>query len=295
MPPRVSHTRGGGLPRIGSRRQALGDDAAEPIEPDQMRELEPVAEGAAGGEDRVLELERAELHAQIGRSLAPPSPHHLVEAEHRSVLAAQRVVTVDVRHRAAEAGAEAAAHRRLERGLAGDAVLGGERGEPRQQPHRPAGVEIVVGAGREPLRERLGDEAAAAGAAVFGGDVQLAARPLGESREPWRVGQVEAPAPAVEDVEGRDARQLAREQKERRRADATRDQRRRARRVRRPKPRPSGPRIESSSPGRDAPSAPVPRPITLPRRRISRGAAADGRRAGDDGGSSSPRPSFTRS
>ena len=48
------------------RSPSLASDAAETIEPDQVGELEAVAEGAAGGEDRIVELERAECDAEIG-------------------------------------------------------------------------------------------------------------------------------------------------------------------------------------------------------------------------------------
>src|SRR5205807_2363378 len=50
----------------GLRRESFGDKAAQLFQSDDVFELDAVAEGAAGGENRILEANAAELDRQIG-------------------------------------------------------------------------------------------------------------------------------------------------------------------------------------------------------------------------------------
>src|SRR6187401_2657205 len=102
-----------------------------------MGELEAVAEGAAGGEDRVGELESADRDAEVGGH-GSGRRHHTTSSK--------RNTGPSLQHSAAETGAEAASHRGLERRLAGDTMLAAHRRQPGEEAHRPAGVEKVVGA-----------------------------------------------------------------------------------------------------------------------------------------------------
>ena len=71
---RVQHARGG-LPKARRRiadhrlpRQAFHHEAAQLAEVDDVFELDPVAEGAAGGDHGILKLNAGDSDAEIGRS-----------------------------------------------------------------------------------------------------------------------------------------------------------------------------------------------------------------------------------
>ena len=105
----------------------------------------------------------------------------------RAVDAEPHVAPVGERHRAAEAGPEAAGHRRLHRQLAGDPALRAHRPHRLQHRRRPAGVDggAAGGVALEQHREQVGDVAAVAGVAVLAGQPHLAAGE--EVLEPARV------------------------------------------------------------------------------------------------------------
>src|SRR5215213_2770573 len=91
-----------------------------------------------------------------------------VAADDRPVDAEPHVAAARLRHRAAEAGAEAAGHRRLHRQLAGDPVLGAEAADRLEHCRWAAGVDdggggVVAGQNR---RQEVGDVALVTGVAV---------------------------------------------------------------------------------------------------------------------------------
>ena len=92
--------------------EALDDQAAERVEVEEGLELEPVAERAAGGEDRVAELQESQVDGEVGhRALALPDD--ALPREDRAVLAdldpALAVLPADALD-AAPARPDAAAH-----------------------------------------------------------------------------------------------------------------------------------------------------------------------------------------
>ena len=66
MPDGVSQMRGGGLPLIGFKRNALDDHAAELVQVNELGELLAVSEGAGRGEHGVLELDPGEVDGEVG-------------------------------------------------------------------------------------------------------------------------------------------------------------------------------------------------------------------------------------
>jgi hypothetical protein len=60
----LAHARGG-VPGFGLDREAFNDQCAEAAEVDQVGELDPVAEGATGGNDGVFEEKAADLNSEV--------------------------------------------------------------------------------------------------------------------------------------------------------------------------------------------------------------------------------------
>ena len=65
MPAAVSNNARRRIAGHGLARKPLGDEAAEFFERDDLFELDAVAEGAAGGDDRVRQWNTREAHAQV--------------------------------------------------------------------------------------------------------------------------------------------------------------------------------------------------------------------------------------
>ncbi len=155
--------------------ETLDDEPAELLQVEVGLELEAVAEGAAGREDGVAELEEAQVRREVDRRLlhghrmrspgkTGPSSQILTQPSPFSVLD-----PVD----AAPAGADAAAHDGLEGELGRDAELRGERGQGLHHRVGAAGVDDGrLGLGHLPAGER-GDEAGEAEAAVVGRTAEL--------------------------------------------------------------------------------------------------------------------------
>src|SRR5436853_135238 len=129
---------------------------------------------------------------------------HRVSPDHRAVDAEPHVAAVGLRHRAAEAGAEAAGHRRLHRQLAGDVVVGAEGADRRQHRRRAAGVDdggggVVAG---EHRRQQIGDVALVAGVAVLAGEADVRAEAAAGAEELVQPSGVSLVAEAEKDTEG---------------------------------------------------------------------------------------------
>ena len=119
---------------------------------------------------------------------------------------------------AAEAGAEAARHPRLQRELGRHVAAGAQLSDGLEHRGRTAGVDLDVVVGVEPLGHQLGDQAMVADAAVVGRDLWG-----GEQHRSGGVGRVS---------EAKQRRRLAAElvlpDRQRRDPDATSDKQRRA-------------------------------------------------------------------
>ena len=66
MPAAVWMMRGGGMAGHGLERDALGDEAADPLEGDDLFKFDAVAEGAAGGDDRVDQFDAGQRNSHVG-------------------------------------------------------------------------------------------------------------------------------------------------------------------------------------------------------------------------------------
>ena len=68
----IEHARSGlddarrGMAGHGFQRDALGDERADALQRDDLFKFDAVAEGAAGGDDRVGQLDAGELHFHVG-------------------------------------------------------------------------------------------------------------------------------------------------------------------------------------------------------------------------------------
>ena len=213
---------------------------------------------------------------------AHATPGQRRRVDHRSVDADAQVAAAGRRDDAAEAGAEAARHRRLERELRRDVTLRAQRPDRLEHRRRAARVDDGVGVCVELCGEQLGDEAVMADRAVVGGDRarRTAAR---RRRRGRRRGSRAAPSPPPP---ARRARSPAARSRPRRRTGSPG-----ARRAGATNPRPSGPVSHSPSPGSEAHSRAVPGPTSSSRNCSPSGPSrrTDSARA-RNGRSSSPPP-----
>src|SRR3954470_14814570 len=127
-----------------------------------------------------------------------------VAAHDRAVDAEPDVSPIHPRHRAAEAGAETAGHRRLHRQLAGHLVLRTKSANGLQHRRGAAGVDdsgggVVAGQHRG---EKVGDVALVAGVAVLAGEADVGAEGAAGAEELLEAAGMLLVAEAEQDAEG---------------------------------------------------------------------------------------------
>ena len=72
IPAEVSHSRGGGLPGMGSRERPFDDETTELVEGDDVFEFNAVTESAGRGHDRVLQRDAGKAGAHVQRHRRAP-------------------------------------------------------------------------------------------------------------------------------------------------------------------------------------------------------------------------------
>ena len=262
MPPASSHSRGGGLPCARLERDGLGDEGGE-REAREQRVAERAArgdrvEGAGGVDDRVGELEAAEVPglptaACRRRGVSSGHGHATAPARRRRAPGRRRTAARSrsrVGDHAAEARAEPARHARLERELRRHALAPRTARAPprasaaaRRRRPRSVGVEL--------LPEQFGDEAVIADRAVVGRDARVVAaapRPRHARRRGTRAARGASGSVVLPDRQRRDPDPAADQQR------APADLRRRGSRARAARAatarRPRAARTAGACPGR---------------------------------------------
>src|ERR1700712_4845687 len=150
-----------------------------------------------------------------------------VAGEDRAVDAETQEATLGLWDHAAEAGAEAAGLRRLQRQLGSDAVLSAEDADRFEHRRRPAGVDdrragVVAG---EHRRQQVGDVAVVAGVAVLARHTHLRTEIAAGTAEQLKAAAVLAVAEAEQDAKRhRPFAEAPAQQGQRRDADAAADE-----------------------------------------------------------------------